>query len=219
MRRSFQKPSPAASVSNVNAKCQKCLQTGHWTADCSNERVYKARPSRTALLLNPKLKLPEATMEKNDFIDPRAVKKEAEPEFEPQEFDADRFADEIVSEARKKLEARQDRSERDRYGDRIDRERREDHDRDTRKHREVQSVLRNEPEERESRREDKPRNEARSSRSKSPTRSSRKSRSKSPARSPPKELSPELDYNFSSEAKPEKFNYGSDSDFDSETEN
>lgn len=71
MRRSFQKPSSAASISNVGSKCQKCLKEGHWTADCTNERVYKARPSRTALLLNPKLKLPEATMIKDDFVDER----------------------------------------------------------------------------------------------------------------------------------------------------
>lgn len=71
MRKSFQKPSPAALVSNVGAKCQKCLKEGHWTADCTYERVYKSRPSRTALLLNPKLKLPEASLIKNDFVDER----------------------------------------------------------------------------------------------------------------------------------------------------
>jgi hypothetical protein len=69
MRRSFQKSSPAATVSNVGAKCQKCLKEGHWTADCTFERVYKTRPSRTALLFNPKLKLPEASMVKDDFIE------------------------------------------------------------------------------------------------------------------------------------------------------
>ena len=68
MRRSFLKPTVAvANASAANAKCQKCLKTGHWTADCTNERVYKSRPSRTALLLNPKLKLPEANLVKDDF--------------------------------------------------------------------------------------------------------------------------------------------------------
>jgi hypothetical protein len=43
----------AASVSNANSKCQKCLQSGHWTADCPNPPTYKSRPSRTALLKNP----------------------------------------------------------------------------------------------------------------------------------------------------------------------
>ena len=45
----------ASSVSNANSKCQKCLQTGHWTADCMNKPVYRSRPSRTALLKNPQL--------------------------------------------------------------------------------------------------------------------------------------------------------------------
>ena len=52
---------------NANAKCQKCLQTGHWTFDCPNERTYRPRPSRTALLANPELKLPEANLVTNDF--------------------------------------------------------------------------------------------------------------------------------------------------------
>ena len=49
-----------SSKVDPNAKCQKCLQAGHWTSDCTNERVYKARPTRTALLKNPSLRLPEA---------------------------------------------------------------------------------------------------------------------------------------------------------------
>ncbi|KAH9625797.1 hypothetical protein KSS87_006041 [Heliosperma pusillum] len=36
--------------------CQKCLQLGHWTYECKNERVYVPRPSRTQLLKNPKLR-------------------------------------------------------------------------------------------------------------------------------------------------------------------
>ena len=71
MRRSFQKPSSASAVSNTGAKCQKCLKEGHWTADCTNERDYTSRPSRTALRLNPKLKLPEANLIKDDFVDER----------------------------------------------------------------------------------------------------------------------------------------------------
>ncbi len=46
---------------SASARCQKCLQSGHWTFDCKNERAYKPRPSRTALLANPSLRLPEAT--------------------------------------------------------------------------------------------------------------------------------------------------------------
>ncbi|CAN6465015.1 unnamed protein product [Victoria cruziana] len=39
------------------AQCQKCFQTGHWTYECKNERVYISRPSRTQQLKNPKLKM------------------------------------------------------------------------------------------------------------------------------------------------------------------
>ncbi|XP_030456229.1 uncharacterized protein LOC130139549 [Syzygium oleosum] len=46
-----------ASVSTIggSAQCQKCYQPGHWTYQCTNERVYISRPSRTQLLKNPKL--------------------------------------------------------------------------------------------------------------------------------------------------------------------
>lgn len=51
------------SDSNANARCQKCLQTGHWTFDCTGARKYRTRPSRTALLINPQLRLPESLLE------------------------------------------------------------------------------------------------------------------------------------------------------------
>ncbi|KAJ6689794.1 hypothetical protein OIU85_006133 [Salix viminalis] len=37
--------------------CQKCFQSGHWTYECKNERVYMSRPSRTQQLKNPKLRM------------------------------------------------------------------------------------------------------------------------------------------------------------------
>ncbi|KAG5240286.1 zinc knuckle family protein [Salix suchowensis] len=40
-----------------NAQCQKCFQSGHWTYECKNERVYMSRPSRTQQLKNPKLRM------------------------------------------------------------------------------------------------------------------------------------------------------------------
>ncbi|CAG8535079.1 651_t:CDS:2 [Funneliformis caledonium] len=40
------KPSP-------NTKCQKCLETGHWTYECKNKRAYSARPTRTQQLTKP----------------------------------------------------------------------------------------------------------------------------------------------------------------------
>ncbi|CAH8298576.1 unnamed protein product [Eruca vesicaria subsp. sativa] len=39
------------------SQCQKCFQTGHWTYECKNERVYVSRPSRTQQLKNPKLRM------------------------------------------------------------------------------------------------------------------------------------------------------------------
>lgn len=32
------------------ARCQKCLQTGHWTFECPNKRAYRSRPSHTDAL-------------------------------------------------------------------------------------------------------------------------------------------------------------------------
>ena len=38
------------------SKCQKCLQNGHWTYECTLTPHYSYRPSRTAILKNPSLK-------------------------------------------------------------------------------------------------------------------------------------------------------------------
>lgn len=46
-----------SAVGGAGSQCQKCFQTGHWTYECKNERVYISRPSRTQLLKNPKLKM------------------------------------------------------------------------------------------------------------------------------------------------------------------
>ncbi|CAF3716051.1 unnamed protein product [Rotaria sp. Silwood1] len=35
---------------SVNAQCQKCLEKGHWTYECTRKRKYVERPSRTQLL-------------------------------------------------------------------------------------------------------------------------------------------------------------------------
>ncbi|XP_014506092.1 zinc finger CCHC domain-containing protein 10 [Vigna radiata var. radiata] len=48
---------PAMSASGGAAQCQKCFQSGHWTYECKNERVYISRPSRTQQLKNPKLRV------------------------------------------------------------------------------------------------------------------------------------------------------------------
>ncbi|ESW26355.1 hypothetical protein PHAVU_003G112500 [Phaseolus vulgaris] len=48
---------PAMSASGGAAQCQKCFQSGHWTYECKNERVYISRPSRTQQLKDPKLRV------------------------------------------------------------------------------------------------------------------------------------------------------------------
>ncbi|XP_042500036.1 zinc finger CCHC domain-containing protein 10-like [Macadamia integrifolia] len=45
------------TIGGSSSQCQKCFQTGHWTYECKNERVYISRPSRTQQLKNPKLKM------------------------------------------------------------------------------------------------------------------------------------------------------------------
>ena len=49
--------STMSSVGGGASQCQKCFQTGHWTYECKNERVYMSRPSRTQQLKNPKSKM------------------------------------------------------------------------------------------------------------------------------------------------------------------
>ncbi|KAK4283701.1 hypothetical protein QN277_000626 [Acacia crassicarpa] len=44
------------STVGSTAQCQKCFQSGHWTYECKNERVYISRPSRTQQLKNPKFR-------------------------------------------------------------------------------------------------------------------------------------------------------------------
>jgi hypothetical protein len=40
----------------ANVQCQKCLQYGHWTYMCRNERVFMSRPSRTYKINHPDAK-------------------------------------------------------------------------------------------------------------------------------------------------------------------
>jgi len=37
----------------ASTQCQRCLEHGHWTYECSKPRVYKARPTRTQQLSRP----------------------------------------------------------------------------------------------------------------------------------------------------------------------
>ncbi|KAL6526479.1 hypothetical protein OROGR_015569 [Orobanche gracilis] len=47
----------STSTLGASSQCQKCFETGHWTYECTNERVYISRPSRTQQLKNPKLRM------------------------------------------------------------------------------------------------------------------------------------------------------------------
>lgn len=38
-----------------SAFCQNCLQPGHWTHQCKNEKVYVSRPTRTQQMKDPKV--------------------------------------------------------------------------------------------------------------------------------------------------------------------
>eukprot|EP01018_Ginkgo_biloba_P008752 Gb_09150 [translate_table: standard] len=48
-------PRPSSSAS-APPLCQKCFQSGHWTFECKNERVYLSRPTRSQQLKNPLLR-------------------------------------------------------------------------------------------------------------------------------------------------------------------
>lgn len=66
-------PTPA------NVQCQKCLKRGHYSYECKAqllERPYKARPSRTQQLLNPKL-APKLTNDVPDDITRKWVNSQA----------------------------------------------------------------------------------------------------------------------------------------------
>ncbi|CAJ0832125.1 609_t:CDS:2 [Entrophospora sp. SA101] len=60
-----------------NTQCQKCLEFGHWTYECKNSRVYKARPTRTQQLSKPlkpiAVELPEEFKSKKDRKDDNVV--------------------------------------------------------------------------------------------------------------------------------------------------
>ncbi|GAA5966897.1 hypothetical protein JCM3765_001291 [Sporobolomyces pararoseus] len=50
-----QRYSREGNKATASTKCQKCLQMGHFTADCKGQRQYAVRPTRTQILKNPKL--------------------------------------------------------------------------------------------------------------------------------------------------------------------
>ncbi|CAA2959832.1 zinc finger CCHC domain-containing protein 10-like [Olea europaea var. sylvestris] len=64
----------SASALGAASQCQKCFQTGHWTYECKNERVYLSRPSRSQQLKNPKLRMKPSISYDFDNPDIRAEK-------------------------------------------------------------------------------------------------------------------------------------------------
>ncbi|OIW17677.1 hypothetical protein TanjilG_29027 [Lupinus angustifolius] len=69
---------PTMSATGSTAQCQKCFQSGHWTYECKNERVYISRPSRTQQLKNPKLRANvSVTYDLDDTINPDAKEEKA----------------------------------------------------------------------------------------------------------------------------------------------
>merc|ERR1719150_941714 len=49
--------------SAANYRCQKCLQVGHWTYDCTGARKYVQRDSRTTVMKR-KTELPKDSAKK-----------------------------------------------------------------------------------------------------------------------------------------------------------
>ncbi|KAJ4973772.1 hypothetical protein NE237_006946 [Protea cynaroides] len=68
------KPS-MSTIGGTSSQCQKCFQSGHWTYECKNERVYISRPSRTQQLKNPKLKMKLSVSYELDNPDIQKVEK------------------------------------------------------------------------------------------------------------------------------------------------
>lgn len=64
VRKELSKP---GMLGGGSQQCQKCLQPGHWTYECKNEKVYISRPSRTQQLKNPKLRPPFMDASELDF--------------------------------------------------------------------------------------------------------------------------------------------------------
>ncbi|KAI8851254.1 zinc knuckle-domain-containing protein [Chytridium lagenaria] len=75
-------------------QCQKCLEFGHFTYECQNERAYLVRPSRTQMLSKPPSKtltqrLPSAsTIERKGLADKILQEKEKKRLLEKRKRDA-----------------------------------------------------------------------------------------------------------------------------------
>ncbi|CAI9761634.1 unnamed protein product [Fraxinus pennsylvanica] len=91
----------SASALGAASQCQKCFQTGHWTYECKNERVYISRPSRTQQLKNPKLRMkpsisydldnPDIQVEKNEKREKKSKRKHKSETESDKDSDASVF--------------------------------------------------------------------------------------------------------------------------------
>ncbi|KAI7867783.1 zinc knuckle-domain-containing protein [Spinellus fusiger] len=67
MYRTGARPSYNTPKASPSTRCQKCLDYGHWTYECTKERSYRSRPTRTQQLKKPlKLMQPEIPSELQD---------------------------------------------------------------------------------------------------------------------------------------------------------
>lgn len=100
MLRPRQGGAPKSGTTKDEPKCQKCLKTGHWTFDCKNERAsYISRPTRTALLSNPTLRLPEEDLAVRDLISKSSLTSDGAVESKIDEDDEDDDSSEESSES------------------------------------------------------------------------------------------------------------------------
>uniref|UniRef100_A0A8C5Y383 Zinc finger CCHC domain-containing protein 10 n=1 Tax=Microcebus murinus TaxID=30608 RepID=A0A8C5Y383_MICMU len=61
-----------AEADKQHVRCQKCLEFGHWTYECTGKRKYLHRPSRTAELKKAlKEKENRLLLQQRSFFSPR----------------------------------------------------------------------------------------------------------------------------------------------------
>jgi len=71
--RSLSNSNDGTMPGGLQARCQRCLRTGHWTYECKNPPTYVSRPSRSALIKNPD-KMLRPRLAPSDFFQEETVK-------------------------------------------------------------------------------------------------------------------------------------------------
>ncbi|KAF1960222.1 hypothetical protein CC80DRAFT_405331, partial [Byssothecium circinans] len=72
----YRRPGTGRSKASADTLCQKCLNRGHYSYECTvsaQQRPYKSRPSRTQQLLNPQLKPKLTTEVPNDLLRKKGI--------------------------------------------------------------------------------------------------------------------------------------------------